>query len=118
MAKNGLCRSRRAPMLNLYFLLALTLTAFANTDAAAKSQRKVYTSRADLPNLHVNALAQDSLGYIWVGTANGLCRDKGNAYDIFSSDKADSATIPSNNVTALLYQIGRASCRERVFYSV
>lgn len=106
MAKNGLCRSRRAPMLNLYFLLALTLTAFANTDAAAKSQRKVYTSRADLPNLHVNALAQDSLGYIWVGTANGLCRDKGNAYDIFSSDKADSATIPSNNVTALLYRNG------------
>lgn len=63
-------------------------------------------SRDNLPNLHVNAMAQDSLGYIWVGTANGLCRDKGNGYDIFTSDKGNPSTIPSNNVTALLYRNG------------
>jgi len=66
----------------------------------------VPSSRSTLPNLHVNTLAQDSLGYIWVGTAHGLCRDKGNGYDIFFSDKANPSTLPSNNVTSLLYHNG------------
>ena len=78
-------------------LIALPLTATAANRPASK---------AILPNMHVNALTQDSLGYIWVGTSNGLCRDKGNGYDIFSSDKANPATIPSNNITALLYRNG------------
>ncbi len=85
-------------------LCILILTSVATT-ATANAGRH-HTSRTTLPNMHVNAMTQDSLGYIWVGTANGLCRDKGNGYDIFSSDKANPATIPSNNVTALLYRNG------------
>lgn len=90
----------------IHILPLLIIMALLSPAAMGKDHSKAYTSRHDLPNLHVNALTQDSLGYIWVGTANGLCRDKGNAYDIFSSDKSDPSTIPSNNVTALLYRDG------------
>ncbi|MDE6528045.1 MAG: hypothetical protein K2L78_03250, partial [Muribaculaceae bacterium] len=87
------------PMLGRQVLgihIALILLAFGSIEPKARGEApgRAYTSRTDLPNLHVNALAQDSLGYIWVGTANGLCRDKGNDYDIFSSDKSDPSTIP------------------------
>lgn len=105
MSRKGLCSPALMPLLKVCILLIIIVAPLATIQGANK-QRKVYTSRTDLPNLHVNALAQDSLGYIWVGTANGLCRDKGNGYDIFSSDKNDSATIPSNHVTALLYRNG------------
>lgn len=85
------------------FLLAALAVLFLPVQAGAAP---THAMRDDLSNLHVNALAQDSLGYIWVGTANGLCRDKGKGYDIFFADKTDPATIPSNNVTALRYDNG------------
>lgn len=85
-------------------ILNITVAIICLPVAGAAANRP--SSKAILPNMHVNALTQDSLGYIWVGTSNGLCRDKGNGYDIFSSDKANPATIPSNNITALLYRNG------------
>lgn len=63
-------------------------------------------TRTSLPNLHVNALTQDSLGYIWVGTAHGLCRNYGNGYDTFFYSADDPASLPSNNITSLLYRDG------------
>ena len=57
--------------------------------------------RTDLSNLHVNAFAQDSLGYIWIATANGLCKSYGNSYDIFFYNEKNKNSIPCNNVTGL-----------------
>lgn len=93
-------------LIRITVILASILGASASLVSSAASPAKTHALRDDLSNLHVNALAQDSLGYIWVGTANGLCRDKGKGYDIFFSDKSDPSTIPSNNVTALLYDDG------------
>lgn len=87
-------------------MLGILIAAVAAMVPAGVFAARTHVLRDDLSNLHVNALAQDSLGYIWVGTANGLCRDKGKGYDIFFSDKSDPATIPSNNVTALRYDNG------------
>ena len=91
----------------IFMALTWGLLLSAAMPALAGSMRPAAPdSRTSLPNLHVSALAQDSLGYIWVGTAHGLCRDKGTGYDIFFSDKSNPATIPSNNVTALLFRNG------------
>lgn len=57
--------------------------------------------RTDLSNLRVNAFAQDSLGYIWIATANGLCKSFGESYDVFFYDEADEHSIPSNLITGL-----------------
>jgi len=57
--------------------------------------------RTDLSNLHVNAFAQDSLGYIWIATANGLCKSYGNSYSVFFYNEKDKNSIPSNNITGL-----------------
>lgn len=89
----------------LQAILLLVAAAILSIQSAFPAAKRP-TSKAILPNMHVNALTQDSLGYIWVGTSNGLCRDKGNGYDVFYSDKANHATIPSNNITALLYRNG------------
>lgn len=97
----------RKSMRNAIIMLTCVITASISHLAIAGSMRPTAPAfRSNLPNLHVNVLAQDSLGYIWVGTAHGLCRDKGTGYDIFFFDKSNPATIPSNNVTSLLYRNG------------
>lgn len=57
-----------------------------------------------LSNLHVYAIEQDSLGYIWVATANGLCRHLGDSYDVFYCNQSDTTSLPSNNTTGLFYK--------------
>ena len=75
-------------------LLVSALPSFASRPVNSRS----------LSNLHVYDIAQDSLGYIWVATANGLCRNMGDSYDIFYSDPADATSLPSNNITGLYYK--------------
>lgn len=58
--------------------------------------------RPTLPNLHVNAIEQDSLGFVWVGTANGLsrCYTTGN-FDVYFNSPSDALSLPHNNVFGL-----------------
>ena len=48
---------------------------------------KAYTParRSELSNLCVRAIGQDSYGYIWIATANGLCK----SCLLYTSDAAD-----------------------------
>lgn len=59
------------------------------------------TRRSELSNLSVRAIGQDDYGYIWVATANGLCKSYGDEYELYFADIDDSQTIPSNSATSL-----------------
>lgn len=59
---------------------------------------------SSISNLHVYSVAQDSLGFIWIATANGLCRHQGDSYEIFYGDPADPNAMLSNNTTKLYYR--------------
>jgi signal transduction histidine kinase/ligand-binding sensor domain-containing protein/DNA-binding response OmpR family regulator len=49
----------------------------------------------------VRAICQDSLGYIWFGTQNGLNRYNGYETEIFEADKNDTLSLPSNFIYTL-----------------
>lgn len=66
-----------------------------------EGQAAMPQQRYDLSNEHVNAFAQDSLGFVWVATANGLNKSYGKSYDIYFHDKDDPRSIPSNNIMGL-----------------
>lgn len=67
-----------------------------------------------LPVIHLNRLqgygrefvtarvVRDSLGFIWIGTANGLQRYDGYEYKMYRNDPNDSTSIPSNRIHSLL----------------
>jgi len=44
---------------------------------------------------------QDTLGFLWVGTPNGLNRYDGVRIRTFYSDLSDSTTLPSNRVNTV-----------------
>lgn len=56
-----------------------------------------------LPSNTVNAITQDSKGFIWIATANGLARFDGYRFQTFQRNDSE-ASIPYNEVSSLLIQ--------------
>lgn len=56
----------------------------------------------DLPNLTINAFAQDAKGYVWIATGNGLCRYNGHDYLHFFHDAGQPGSLPSNSVSSVV----------------
>ncbi|MDE6854412.1 MAG: hypothetical protein K2J38_05085, partial [Muribaculaceae bacterium] len=54
-----------------------------------------------LPDNSVNAFAEDSLGFLWVGTWNGLARYDGRASKIFRHDVNNPGSLTNDMVRAL-----------------
>jgi len=54
-----------------------------------------------LSNSTVNYIFQDSNGFLWISTADGLNRYDGNSIKVFKNDPNDSTTIPSNDCSAI-----------------
>ena len=49
------------------------------------------TSEDGLPNNAIFCFLQDHLGFMWIGTRDGLCRYDGNSIRIFDGDSIDSS---------------------------
>ncbi len=49
-----------------------------------------------------NVVLQDSLGFVWIGTQDGLNRYDGYRVDVFRHDPSDPDSLPTNFVTSLL----------------
>lgn len=56
-----------------------------------------------LPNNNINAITKDDLGFIWIGTSDGLCRYEGpNEFKIFQTKKPQiKGGLQSNNIRSL-----------------
>ncbi len=59
-----------------------------------------YDIKNGLPDNSVNCITQDSKGYIWVGTSNGLARFDGLLFTKFRHKRNDTTTIANNNIHA------------------
>ncbi|MSR84749.1 MAG: hypothetical protein EXS58_17845 [Candidatus Latescibacteria bacterium] len=63
---------------------------------------RTYTAESGLPSSEVNAVEQDDLGNVWVGTEGGLARISPQGEVEFTYTKANSALI-DNRVKSLLF---------------
>ncbi|MDP4246266.1 MAG: two-component regulator propeller domain-containing protein, partial [Bacteroidota bacterium] len=85
------------------FILFICLESLSSIANSQKSQYKTYTERDGLSSNVVNSVLPDREGFLWVGTANGLNRFDGNAFDNFTNDPADSSSLASNEIQALFF---------------
>jgi len=63
------------------------------------SQQYIFTNYSinnGLSQSVVNCIFQDSKGYIWIGTQNGLNRFNGETFDVYSYNPVDSGSISNN----------------------
>ncbi|KPL17496.1 MAG: hypothetical protein AMS26_00870 [Bacteroides sp. SM23_62] len=77
----------------LNILIYLTVSAFGQNFLHL-------TSFDGLPDNHARLIYQDSSGYIYVGTRNGICRYDGYVFTIASNQ--DSASVPPRGFTAMI----------------
>ena len=85
-----------------YFLLLLV--CFCNSAHAAResvSFQHIGTS-AGLPQSTVNVIFQDSSGYMWFGTYDGLSRFDGYQFVNFKNDPSDPHSISNNIVVSIV----------------
>ncbi len=60
-----------------------------------------FTSREGLSNNNVNKIIQDSTGFIWIATSDGLNRFDGHHFKVFRHQSDNPNSIPANNVGSL-----------------
>lgn len=58
-----------------------------------------YTVADGLPTNKVNDIIQDSRGFVWMGTAQGLVRFDGNKFTVYNHSRADSNSMPFDDVS-------------------
>lgn len=87
----------------LIFLFALSANVLAQVNRAS-TEFQFSTSLNDntLPSASTLAIGQDSLGFMWFGTTDGLLRFDGYKSKIFKNSSGNSSSIKSNTVTAFL----------------
>ncbi|MDR3220255.1 MAG: response regulator [Dysgonamonadaceae bacterium] len=68
-----------------------------------KAERvRIFTPDDGLSNSHITKIYQDSQGYIWVATENGLNKFNGCNYITYSEQKNDSTSLKGNYVYEIL----------------
>ena len=58
------------------------------------------TTEQGLSNNYIFEICQDSFGFIWIGTSNGLCRY--DTKETFKKFTTDNSSLKSNNIRSLL----------------
>jgi len=74
-----------------------------NTEAGQNFQFEHLSTAQGLSDNNVTCILQDSRGFLWFGTQNGLNRYDGYTFKVFVLDPEDSTTI-SNNLIGTIYE--------------
>lgn len=83
-------------MKHLKHIIATILTI--STIISNAQTARLYTSTDGLANSHVHDIMQDSKGFIWISTENGLSRFDGVKFSNFSFDRSKPNSLASNIV--------------------
>jgi signal transduction histidine kinase/ligand-binding sensor domain-containing protein len=85
--------------------IIIFLLFLISTSTLSYAQRNYLFENISIPeglsNSSVNYIFQDSNGFLWISTADGLNRYDGNNIKVFKNDPNDSTTLPSNNCFAI-----------------
>lgn len=92
---------RLVKYLHLTILLLVVNTTLLPAQQARQYSFTQYTTANGLNSNHVNAVAQDKKGYIWLATTNGLHRFDGRDFVVFKHNRHNPNSIPSNNLSSL-----------------
>ncbi len=65
------------------------------------AEKKQYSVEEGLASNSITSLIQDSKGFIWIGTTNGMSRFDGRNFINYKNTPFDSTTIPGNGITTL-----------------
>lgn len=106
-----------------YLLLFLIVFPFY----AWNKEYKIFYTSDGLPDNTIKCITQDNMGFIWIGTFNGICRFDGINYITYKHNPNDENSLIYNKVESILatdkdlwigteYGLNRYSFAEDKFY--
>src|SRR5687767_10641596 len=87
--------------MRLWLLLVASWALPTGLGAATASRFTRLSVEHGLSQSTVQAILQDHVGFVWLGTEEGLNRFDGYSFVVFKHDPRDPATLPDNRVFAL-----------------
>ena len=84
------------------FLLLIIIGSFFPLRSIGKDFLKVLDNMNGLPDNTVNCIRQDARGFLWMGTANGLCRYDGLQFSTFVHKPNDVFSLTNDYVHKVL----------------
>src|SRR5687768_6727309 len=85
----------------IVFSILSGVTFFSSFAQNIDVQYQLFTVNEGLPQNYLLGLAQDSAGFIWIGTKDGLARYDGHRFKIYRRGKDSLHTPAANNITNL-----------------
>ncbi|HEY3369797.1 MAG TPA: two-component regulator propeller domain-containing protein [Prolixibacteraceae bacterium] len=86
----------------LFFCCYALLTAFNSIGQSSHIEFDHYTTKDGLSNGYINSFLQDSEGFIWIGTSNGLNRFDGINFKTYYFNSKDTTSVPGSVVTTVV----------------
>jgi signal transduction histidine kinase len=80
------------------FLLFILVIIESSAQLPASINFTNYTRANGLPEENINNIIQDSRGFLWIGTREGLVRFDGNTYKTWYANPADTSKFNNNNI--------------------
>ena len=88
------------PLLRLFVFLFLHSFCFTILTAQPVSFQH-FSVEQGLPNYSAISLTQDKMGFMWMGTVDGLCRYDGIRFKTYRSNASDTSTLLGNHILSL-----------------
>ena len=85
-----------------YILFAILLLYITPSNIFAQYKTSQYTHQNGLDLSHIEHIAQDSLGYIWIGARNGLARFDGVKFNHYYTDHNNPNSLPFSDISNLV----------------
>ena len=89
---------------NILFIAFVMISIFSSNKILPQEIPNSFESISIIDGLSHNniwCIVQDSYGYMWIATDDGLNKYDGYNFKIFKIDPADSTTLPANQVTCV-----------------
>lgn len=83
------------------FLLMQILFVWLVSTSGHAQQYKFYDVDNGLSSSRINSITQDSEGYIWIATEDGLNRFDGNSFVVYRNIPNDSTSLPNNYIRSI-----------------
>ncbi|MCL7986692.1 response regulator [Sphingobacterium sp. lm-10] len=85
--------------MNILILLFLFATAISNVKAESNPAIRYVGIEQGLSNNNVTSIFEDSDGFMWFGTFDGLNRFDGDQFMVFKNQPEDRLSLPDNRIT-------------------
>ena len=86
------------------YKVKITMVLFCivwNANAKINPLIKQFTIEEGLSHNRINCIYQDSYGYLWIGTNDGLNRYDGYKFEIYRNSNDDNASLSNNMISSI-----------------